>query len=258
MGCSLPLFSRWLKKVVHKYLMQIKHIIIFIYFLSFPSFCPCSLRQCEFNFGSDLPVTLNISYLYLTYAPVPWTPCEDVCVQHVWLMSNVTRSEMKGGWEEGGPVISRVTWWGNPDSQRSLYFSIIHLPLLLNNGWFSHERCHMYSTCHTDDMALRDHQLSFGLQQVTVRAIAHRGDKAVASGGPITQSLTHTHSHWGNNVCKSLTVTSTQQPLSVRTELRIRAQIQIQWTSLGDRRHTHTHTPTYAHSWHTLRRQMNY
>lgn len=52
-----------------------------------------------------------------------------------------------------------------------------------------------YSTSHTDNMALADNQLTFGLQLVLARVSAHRGDKAVASGEPITQSLTHTQIH---------------------------------------------------------------
>ena len=41
-------------------------------------------------------------------------------------------------------------------------------------------------------MALTDHHLTFVLQPVTVCVSAHIGDKAQASGEPITQSLTHT------------------------------------------------------------------
>lgn len=51
----------------------------------------------------------------------------------------------------------------------------------------------MYSMSHTENIAPTDHHLTFELWLVTVRASEHRGDKAVASGEPITPSLTHTH-----------------------------------------------------------------
>lgn len=79
---------------------------------------------------------------------------------------------------------------GDPDGRCSLYYSVLRL---LSDECFSHGQCHMYSTSHPDNMALTDHQLTFWLQFVTVRVSAHRGEKAVASGEPITQSLTHTH-----------------------------------------------------------------
>lgn len=44
---------------------------------------------------------------------------------------------------------------------------------------------------------------------------------------------------------------STQQPLSVKTMLGIRAQIHIQWTSLRDRRHRSAHTEIRTHLTHT-------
>lgn len=62
---------------------------------------------------------------------------------------------------------------------------------------------------------------------------------------------THTHTTLLREQYLRESVMSTQQPLSVKTMLGIRAQIHIQWTSLRDRRHRSAHTEIRTHLTHT-------
>lgn len=61
----------------------------------------------------------------------------------------------------------------------------------------------------------------------------------------------HTHTTLLREQYLRESVMSTQQPLSVKTMLGIRAQIHIQWTSLRDRRHRSAHTEIRTHLTHT-------
>lgn len=190
-----------------------------LYFL--PSF---SLADGKLNFGADIPFSTLPTYLINTF--VLWT--SRVFVQQVWQMSNVMRSRGKGGWDRGGLVVARMTscslsaTWRGVTLTVSVPFTTHYYTLcccwVMSASVAIYVKCTVWVIQKTLLPQTIILHLSCGLL-LYVR-VSTEGTKL----WPVESQLPHhlhtlTHSYWGNNVCGSLTVTSTQQPLSVRAEL---------------------------------------